>query len=143
MNCLLFIGYGPLFGSLVSKSGFRAGSFSLCSVLVMGGPRLKPGFPQHWIFTRFCLVLVVISCMLWLLMLLSLLTRLTGLFWTALLGAWDYPLGFGRFIFLFIIKSDFGLIWLRDWLSLGVGMGGSLRVASQHGLHCGSVCTLV
>ena len=63
-SCLLPEGYGPLFGSLISKIGFRAGFHRLCSVLEMGDLRLKPGFPPHWILRRFCLVREGISCML-------------------------------------------------------------------------------
>ena len=33
-SCPLFTGYGPLFGSLISKIGFTAGSQSLCSFSV-------------------------------------------------------------------------------------------------------------
>ena len=78
--CLLSIGYGTLSGSLISKIGFRAGSHSLFSVLEMVVSSVEAWFSAALDIEEVCLVLVVISCMLWLLILLSLLMRWIGLF---------------------------------------------------------------
>ena len=66
-------------------------------------PRLRPGSLLPWILRRFFLALVVISCMLWLLMLLNPLVLLTDLFWTVLWVDLGYLTGFVRFIFLSIV----------------------------------------
>ena len=49
-------------------SGLREGCLNRCLVSVMVYLRLRPGSLLHWIMRRFFLVLVMISCMLWLLM---------------------------------------------------------------------------
>ena len=76
----------------------------------------------RWILRMFYPGLVVISCMLWSLMSLSPLILLTGLFWTVLLVAWGYLTGFIRSIFLFIVRSVFGLSLLLVLVSLGEEM---------------------
>ena len=70
----------------------------------------------------------MISCILWLLMLSSLLTRSIRLFLTAV-GRLGQPAWFRKVYLSFIIRSGSGLNWLRDWESPVVGMGPSLKVA--------------
>ena len=58
----------------------------------------------------------MISYMSWSMMSLSPLILLIGLFWIVLQVAWGYLTGFVRFIFLFIVRSVFGLSLLAAGL---------------------------
>ena len=64
----------------------------------------------------------------WSLMSSSPLILLTGLFWIVLWVAWDYLIGFVRFIFLFIVRFVSGSSLLLVLVNRGVGMMVSLSV---------------
>ena len=82
----------------------------------------KPGSLLLWILRRFFLGRVVISCMSWLLMSLSPLMLLIGLFWIVFWVAWDCLTGFVKFIFLFIVRFVFGSSLLLDLVNHGAEM---------------------
>ena len=106
----------------ICGSGLRGVYQNLFRAWAMVYPRLRPGSLLRWILKRFFLVLVVISCMLWLLMSLTHLILLIGLFWTALWVAWGCPTGFARSIFRFIVRFGCGSSLLLGLVSHGVGM---------------------
>ena len=109
------------FGLDICGSGLGGGCLNQCLALVMVYLRWRLDFLLLWILRRFFLGLVVISCMLWLLMSLSPLILLTGLFWTAL-GRLGLPYWFRKVYFSFHsqvrlrfkLAAGLGESWCRD-----------------------------